>query len=95
MAILALGPWTHVLPSAKAFAGAVIGEIIAGKQSAEALRAGWGAFAGILPAMVFRLVPSGIVTFSYILKIVRLNAFSHKFILLIENILFKKLLDIS
>ncbi len=52
-----------------AFAGAVLGEMTAGKQSAEALRAGWGAFIGVLLAMVFRLVLSGVMTFSYVLKL--------------------------
>lgn len=52
-----------------AFAGAVIGELTAGKQSVEALRAGWGAFIGVLFAMVFRLVLAGVMTFSYIIKI--------------------------
>lgn len=52
-----------------AFAGAVLGELTAGKPSAEALRAGWGAFVGVLLAMVFRLILSGVMTFSYILKI--------------------------
>lgn len=51
-----------------AFVGAVIGEMTAGKNNAEALRAGWGTFLGVLSAMVFRLVLAGFMTFSFTLK---------------------------
>jgi hypothetical protein len=52
-----------------AFVGAVIGELTAGKKESEALRAGWGSFLGVFFSTIFRLVLSGIMTFSYFLKI--------------------------
>jgi len=52
-----------------AFLGAVMGELTAGKQSSEALRAGWGAFLGFLLAMIFRLALAGVMTFFFILKV--------------------------
>ena len=52
-----------------AFLGAILGEVTAGKNGSEAMRAGWGAFLGVLAAMVFRLSVSGLMTIALIIKI--------------------------
>lgn len=52
-----------------AFLGAVIGEVTAGKNGSEAMRAGWGAFVGVLAAMLFRLFVSGLITVVFIIKV--------------------------
>ncbi len=49
-----------------AFLGAVLGEVIAGKKSYEALRAGWGVFVGVMIGMLLKLILSGIMTFYFI-----------------------------
>ncbi|MCJ7582863.1 MAG: DUF456 domain-containing protein [Candidatus Aminicenantes bacterium] len=49
-----------------AFLGAVLGEIISGKPSQEALKAGWGVFFGIMMAILFKLIASGIMTFYFV-----------------------------
>ena len=51
---------------AGAFAGAVAGELSAGKDRSSALRAGWGVFAGTMAAMAVKLVVSGIMTFYFV-----------------------------
>ncbi|NOR15683.1 MAG: DUF456 family protein [Candidatus Aminicenantes bacterium] len=48
------------------FLGAIGGEIWAGKQTSEALRAGWGVFLGVLAGMLLKLIASGIMTFYFI-----------------------------
>ncbi len=53
-----------VIPGA--FIGAMAGEWMGGKQTGEALRAGWGVFVGVLVGMVLKLTASGILTFYYI-----------------------------
>jgi uncharacterized protein YqgC (DUF456 family) len=49
-----------------AFLGAVAGEISAGKQNAEAMKAGWGVFLGVITALVLKLLVSGIMTFFFV-----------------------------
>jgi hypothetical protein len=49
-----------------AFAGAVIGELSAGKERSKAFRAGWGVFAGMMAAMAVKLVASGVMTFYFV-----------------------------
>jgi uncharacterized protein YqgC (DUF456 family) len=49
-----------------AFAGAVVGELSAGKDQSSALRAGWGVFVGTMAALVVKLIVSGIMTFYFI-----------------------------
>jgi len=49
-----------------AFAGAVIGEMSAGKDQAGALRAGWGVFVGTMAAMTVKLIVSGVMTFYFV-----------------------------
>ena len=49
-----------------AFLGAIIGEMVVGKPSQEALRAGWGVFVGIMFGMIIKLIASGVMTFYFI-----------------------------
>ena len=51
---------------AGAFMGAIAGEWMGGKQTREALRAGWGVFVGVLVGMALKLTVSGILTFYYV-----------------------------
>jgi uncharacterized protein YqgC (DUF456 family) len=49
-----------------AFLGATVAELLAGKKSYEALRAGWGVFVGVMIGMLLKLILSGIMTFYFI-----------------------------
>jgi uncharacterized protein YqgC (DUF456 family) len=49
-----------------AFLGAIVGELLKGKQSYEALKAGWGVFMGVVLAVLLKLIASGIMTFYFI-----------------------------
>lgn len=49
-----------------AFLGAIIGEMVVGKPSHEALKAGWGVFVGIMFGMIIKLIASGVMTFYFI-----------------------------
>jgi uncharacterized protein YqgC (DUF456 family) len=49
-----------------AFLGAIIGEMVVGKPSQEALKAGWGVFVGIMFGMIIKLIASGVMTFYFI-----------------------------
>lgn len=60
---LALPPFGLVLG---AFLGAVAGELSAGRDRSEALRAGWGVFAGMMAAMAVKLAVSGVMTFYFV-----------------------------
>ncbi len=48
-----------------AFLGAVLGELSAGKMQSEALKAGWGVFAGVMVSLIFKVIVSGLMTFSF------------------------------
>ncbi len=61
--LLAFPPFGLILG---AFLGAIVGELWAGKQTQDALRAGWGVFIGVLVGMVLKLIASGIMTFAFI-----------------------------
>ena len=61
--LLAFPPFGLILG---AFLGAIVGELWAGKQAQDALRAGWGVFLGVLVGMVLKLIASGIMTFYFI-----------------------------
>jgi len=47
------------------FAGAVIGELLSGKNTPHALRAGFGSFAGFLAGVLLKLVASGMMTWYF------------------------------
>ncbi len=47
------------------FAGAVIGELIAGKDSGAALKSGFGSFVGFFTGTVLKLVASGMMTWYF------------------------------
>ena len=49
-----------------AFAGAVAGEMISGKQVEGALRAGWGVLLGTALSLGFKLAASGYMLYSYL-----------------------------
>ncbi|MFW6159850.1 MAG: DUF456 domain-containing protein [Acidobacteriota bacterium] len=49
-----------------AFGGAFLGEILAGKNESDALRAGLGVFVGVIFGIAFKLAVSGIMTFYFI-----------------------------
>lgn len=53
-----------------AFLGAVIGELAAGKNDREALRAGWGVFVGTAAATVMKLAVSGVMLFYFIMELI-------------------------
>jgi hypothetical protein len=48
-----------------AFAGAVIAELLAGKENDKALKAGWGVFLGFFASLLIKLIASGLMTFFY------------------------------
>lgn len=60
---LFLGPWGIILCP---FAGAVAGELLSGKQTRQALRAGFGAFIGFLLGSSAKLVVAGFLIFYYV-----------------------------
>ena len=47
-------------------AGAILGELIGGKAAAEALRAGWGSFLGLLCGTILKLICCGMMTVALI-----------------------------
>jgi uncharacterized protein YqgC (DUF456 family) len=49
-----------------AFIGAIAGELLKGKQSYEALKAGWGVFMGLMLGVLLKLIATGIMTFYFI-----------------------------
>jgi uncharacterized protein len=54
-----------------AFAGAVIVELVFQKQKGQAFRAGWGVFMGTMLALVLRLGVSGLMTYYFVLGLLR------------------------
>jgi uncharacterized protein YqgC (DUF456 family) len=52
------------------FAGAVIGELITGKKSNEAFRAGFGSFLGFLMGVGLKLVASAVMTYHFIKELI-------------------------
>lgn len=53
------------------FAGAIIGETMQGKESKDALRAGFGAFIGFLTGIGIKLMASGFMTFYFFKELIR------------------------
>jgi uncharacterized protein YqgC (DUF456 family) len=49
-----------------AFIGAIAGELLKGKQSHEAIKAGWGVFMGVMLGVLLKLITTGIMTFYFI-----------------------------
>ena len=46
--------------------GAILGELISGKDAADALRAGWGSFIGLLFGTILKLICCGLMTWALI-----------------------------
>jgi len=57
------GPWGVILGP---LVGAVIGELLGGKAAAEAIRAGWGSFIGLLFGTILKLICCGLMTIALI-----------------------------
>lgn len=64
---LFMGPWGIIIGP---FAGAVIGELLTGKTTAEAFRSGWGSFLGLLTGTVLKLICCGLMTYYFIAALV-------------------------
>lgn len=54
-----------------AFLGAAAGELLAGKEDREAVRAGWGVFVGYFISLLLKLVASGVMTFFFVKALVK------------------------
>ncbi len=61
--ILFFPPWGMIIG---AFAGALVGELISGKDKKQALKSGWGIFVGNIIGMGLKLAFCGIILFLYI-----------------------------
>lgn len=59
---LFMGPWGIVLGP---FVGAVVFELIGGKPSREAIRAGWGSFIGLMTGTIIKLICCGLITWKF------------------------------
>lgn len=55
-----LGPWGIIIGP---FVGAVVFELIEGKETGAALRAGWGSFVGLMTGTVLKLICCGLISF--------------------------------
>lgn len=53
-----------------AFLGAVVVEMLVGKSSREAMRAGWGVFMGTLFGTILKLIASGVMTYYFVWALV-------------------------
>lgn len=60
--IFVFPPWGIIIGP---FLGAFIGELIGGKRSAEAMKAGFGAFIGFLFGVIFKLMLCGFFAWQY------------------------------
>ena len=61
--IFFIPPWGMLIGGC---AGAVAGEIIAGKKGSDVFRAGWGVFMGTAAATLVKLAASGIMFYYYV-----------------------------
>jgi uncharacterized protein YqgC (DUF456 family) len=52
------------------FAGAVIGELTAGKESKAALKSGFGSFVGFISGTVLKLIASGMMTWYFVKELI-------------------------
>jgi len=57
---LFMGPWGIVVGP---FVGAVVFELLGGKPSKEAIRAGWGSFIGLLSGTIVKLIVAGLISY--------------------------------
>lgn len=64
---LFFGPWGIVLGP---FLGAVLFELIDGKNARLALKAGWGSFVGLLTGTILKLISCGLMTYYFITALV-------------------------
>ena len=64
---LFFGPWGIVLGP---FLGAVIFELIDGKNTRLALKAGWGSFVGLMTGTILKLICCGLMTYYFIAELV-------------------------
>ncbi len=53
------------------FAGAVIGEILGGKDRKSSFRAGFGSFLGVLTGVVLKLIVSTVITWYFVKEIIQ------------------------
>lgn len=53
-----------------AFLGAVVVEMLVGKSSREAMRAGWGVFMGTLFGTILKLIAAGVMTYYFVWALV-------------------------
>ncbi len=60
---LFMGPWGIILGP---FIGAVVGEMIQGKGTSDALRAGFGSFMGLLAGTIIKMICSGFMIYYYV-----------------------------
>ncbi|MCP4680931.1 MAG: DUF456 domain-containing protein [Desulfobacterales bacterium] len=63
LGILFFPPWGMIIG---AFAGALLGELVGGKDKKQALKSGWGIFVGNMIGMGLKLAFCGIMLFLYI-----------------------------
>ena len=64
---LFFGPWGIVLGP---FLGAVVFELIDGKTTRLALKAGWGPFVGLMPGPLLTLLCCGLMTYYFIAELI-------------------------
>lgn len=64
---LFFGPWGIVIGP---FAGAVVFELIDGKNTRLALKAGWGSFVGLMTGTIIKLICCGLMTYYFIAALV-------------------------
>lgn len=64
---LFFGPWGIVLGP---FLGAVLFELIDGKNTRLALKAGWGSFVGLMTGTILKLICCGLMTYYFIAELV-------------------------
>lgn len=62
-------PWGIIIGP---FVGAVIGELIVGRTTTESLKAGFGSLVGNLLTIVFGLILSGVMAYSFFAEVFRL-----------------------
>ena len=64
---LFFGPWGIVLGP---FLGAVTFELIDGKNTRLALKAGWGSFVGLMTGTILKLICCGLMTYYFIAELI-------------------------